>query len=132
MVDKTVIDFRTNPKHKVEIRYTITNAEGKLEQKVEEMGSIYQGIYSKEIIMFYNEQVDYSIVEYSDEIPEGKVVDNLSIRISQKNIYNDETRFGMINSMMVCQDLGKKNEMREIMQTYELGKIAGKELFKLL
>lgn len=132
MVDKTVIDFRTNPKHKVEIRYTITNAEGKLEQKVEEMGSIYQGIYSKEIIMFYNEQIDYSIVEYSDEIPEGKVVDNLSIRISQKNIYNDETRFGMINSMMVCQDLGKKNEMREIMQTYELGKIAGKELFKLL
>ena len=132
MIDKTVIDFRTNPKHRVEIKYTITTDEGKLEPIVEEMGSIYQGIYSKEIIIFYNEMVDYSIIKYSDEIPEGKVVDNYSVRISEKNIYNDETRFGMINSMMVCKDLGKEKEMREIMQTYELGKVAGKELFQLL
>ena len=51
--------------------------------------------------MFYGEQINYSIREYSEEAPNGKVVDNYSVRISKKDIYNDETRFGMINSMMV-------------------------------
>ncbi len=132
MVDKTVIDFRTNPNHKVEIKYTITTPEGKLEPVVEEMGSIYQGVFTKEIIMFYGEQINYSIREYSEEAPNGKVVDNYSVRISKKDIYNDETRFGMINSMMVCKELGKDAECKEIMQTYELDKVAGKESFKLL
>ena len=132
MVDKTVIDFRTNPNHKVEIKYTITTPEGKLDPVIEEMGSIYQGVFTKEIIMFYGEQINYSIREYSEEAPNGKVVDNYSVRISKKDIYNDETRFGMINSMMVCKELGKDKECKEIMQTYELDKVAGKELFKLL
>ena len=42
------------------------------------MGSIYPGIFSKEVIMFYGEEIDYSIKEYSNEYPEGKVVDNYS------------------------------------------------------
>ena len=33
----------------------------------EEMGSIYPGIFSKEVIMFYGEEIDYSIKEYSNE-----------------------------------------------------------------
>ena len=32
--------------------------------------------------MFYGEEIDYSIKEYSDEDPDGKVVDNYSVRIT--------------------------------------------------
>lgn len=132
LVDKTIIDFRTNPKHRVDITYEIKTTEGKTKQVTEEMGSIYQGIFTKEIIMFYGEEIDYSITEYSDEIPHGKVVDNYSVRITEKNVYNDESRFGLINGMMICKSLGRDEAAREMMQSYELCKQAGKELFKLL
>lgn len=132
LVDKTIIDFRTNPKHRVDITYSIKTPEGRTKKVTEEMGSIYQGIFTKEVIMFYGEEIDYSITEYSDEFPLGKVVDNYSVRITEKNTYNDESRFGMINGMMICRALGREDAAREIMQSYALGKEAGKELFKLL
>ena len=132
LVDKTIIDFRTNPKHRVDITYSIKTPEGRTKKVTEEMGSIYQGIFTKEIIMFYGEEIDYSIKEYSDEDPDGKVVDNYSVRITEKNIYNDESRFGMINGMMICRALGREDAAREIMQSYALCKEAGKEIFKLL
>ena len=132
LVDKTIIDFRTNPKHRVDITYEIKTPEEKTKKVTEEMGSIYKGIFTKEIIMFYGEEIDYSITEYSDEYPQGKVVDNYSVRISEKNIYNDESRFGLINGMMICKALGRNEAAREMMQSYELCKEAGKELFKLL
>lgn len=54
------------------------------------------------------------------------------MRITEKNIYNDETRFGMINGMMICRALGREDAAREIMHSYALCKEAGKEIFKLL
>lgn len=132
LVDKTIIDFRTNPKHKVDISYAIKTPEGYTKRITEEMGSIYPGVFTKEVIMFYGEEISYSITEYSDENPEGKVVDNYSVKITEKNIYNDETRFGMVNGMMICKDLGRDEAAREMMQSYELYKVIGKESFKLL
>ena len=82
--------------------------------------------------MLYGEEIDYSIKEYSNEYPEGKVVDNYSVRISEKNAYNDESRFGIINSMMICKALGEDDAARDMMQTYELCKEAGRKLFRLL
>ncbi len=132
MIDKTVIDFRTNPRHHVDITYRIKTEEGFTKTVTEEMGSVYQGIFSKEIIMFYGEEIHYSIKEYSDEFPEGKIVDNYSVKITDKNTYNDETRFGMINGMMICRQLERDEAAREIMQSYELDRVAGQKLFKLL
>lgn len=132
MADKTIIDFRTNPKHRVEISYTIHTPEGHTIEVSEEMGSVYQGIFTKEIVLFYGEEIDYSITEFSDELPEGKVVDHYSVKISEKDAYNDETRFGMINTMMICKDLGRDKECTEMMQNYELDRIAGQKAFKLL
>jgi hypothetical protein len=116
----------------VNITYRIQNSFGKSKEITEEMKSIYQGIFTKNIIMFYGEKIDYSITEYSDEFPYGKVVDNSSIRITEKNTYNDESRFGMINGMMICKDVGRDDAAREMMQSYELYKDAGRKVFKLL
>ena len=49
-----------------------------------------------------------------------------------KNAYNDESRFGIINSMMICKALGEDDAARDMMQTYELCKEAGRKLFRLL
>ena len=132
LVDKTIIDYRTNPKHRVDITYEIITQEGNTSRVTEEMRSIYPGIFTKEVIMFFGEKIDYSITEYSDDFPHGKVVERSSVRITEKNVYNDESRFGMINGMMICKDVGRDGAAREIMQSYELCKEAGKKIFKLL
>ena len=132
LADKTIVDFRTNPKHRLDITYEIKTADGKTKKVTEEMGSLYPGIFTKEVIMFYGEEIDYSITEYSVECPQGKVVDNYSVRISEKNAYNDESRFGMINGIMICKDVGRDDAARDIMKNYELCKRSGRELFKLL
>lgn len=132
LIDKTIIDYRTNPKHRVNIVYTINKNGGEQVENTEEMNSIYPGIFTKNIIMFYGEKITYKILEYSDEYPYGKEVATDSICISEKNTYNDESRFGMINSMMICRKIGREDAAREMMQSYQLCKEAGREIFKLL
>lgn len=132
LVDKTIIDYRTNPKHRVNITYSIKKSDGQTKEYTEEMTSIYQGIFTKNIILFYGEEVNYNITEYSDEYPYGKKVENSSIKITEKNAYNDESRFGMINGMMICKDIGRDDAAREMMQSYQLCKTAGQNIFKLL
>ena len=132
LIDKTIIDYRTNPKHRVNIVYTINKNGGEQVENTEEMNSFYPGIFTKNIIMFYGEKITYKILEYSDEYPYGKEVATDSICISEKNTYNDESRFGMINSMMICRKIGREDAAREMMQSYQLCKEAGREIFKLL
>ena len=67
-------------------------------------------------------------MEYSDEYPYGKEVATDSICISEKNTYNDESRFGMINSMMICRKIGREDAAREMMQSYQLCKEAGRNI----
>ena len=59
-------------------------------------------------------------------------MERFSVRITEKNVYNDESRFGMINGMMICKEVGRDGAAREIMHSYELCKEAGKKIFKLL
>ena len=132
LVDKTIIDYRTNPKHRVEITYEIFTDDGNTKEFTEEMGSIYPGVFTKEVIMFYGEEISYAIREFGDDDLEGKVVSNLSVKITEKDIYNEANRFGMINGMMIAKSMEDHDLAREKMQNYELCKVAGKELFRLL
>ena len=57
LIDKTIIDYRTNPKHRVNIVYTINKNGGEQVENTEEMNSIYPGIFTKNIIMFYGKKL---------------------------------------------------------------------------
>lgn len=130
VIDKTVIDYRTNPKHKVYITYKIRSQRGETKEKTEEMRSVYAGIFTKDLIMFYGEELEYFIEEITpyDSIETKKQV----MKISRKDMYNDESRFGMLNSMMICKDLGRDGDARQLMESYELNTEVSDKLFKLL
>lgn len=70
--------------------------------------------------MFYGEKITYKILEYSDEYPYGKEVATDSICISEKNTYNDESRFGMINSMMICRKIGREDSSKRNGAVYSI------------
>ena len=124
IVDKTIIDYRTNPKNKVYITYKIKSITGETKEKTEEMRSVYSGIFTKDVIMFFGEEIEY----YFEEISETDSIETkkYTMKINQKDIFNDEGRFGMLNGMMICKELHRDKDARELMETYELQKVTKK------
>ena len=96
-------DYRTNPKNKVYITYKIKSITGETKEKTEEMRSVYSGIFTKDVIMFFGEEIEY----YFEEISETDSIETkkYTMKINQKDIFNDEGRFGMLNGMMICKEL---------------------------
>ena len=88
-MDKTIIDYRTNPKNKVYITYKIKSITGETKEKTEEMRSVYSGIFTKDVIMFFGEEIEY----YFEEISETDSIETkkYTMKINQKDIFNDET-----------------------------------------
>ena len=80
--------------------------------------------------MFIQEEIEY----YFEEISETDSIETkkYTMKINQKDIFNDEGRFGMLNGMMICKELHRDKDARELMETYELHTDASEQLFKLL
>lgn len=131
ILDKTIIDYRTNPKNKVYIMYTVYDEEGKAGKLyTEEMSSVYPGIFVKQLTMFYGEKVVYTIVDKNmDDIAHSS---ERSIELTRKDIYNDENKFGQINGMLISDEIGRQDALDELMKNYEFNRQASEELFKLL
>lgn len=131
ILDKTIIDYRTNPKNKVYIMYTVYDEEGNAGKSyTEEMSSVYPGIFVKQLTMFYGEKVVYTIVDKDyEEITHSS---EKSICLTRKDIYNDENKFGQINGMLISDEVGRQDALDELMKNYEFNRQASEELFKLL
>lgn len=131
ILDKTVIDYRTNPKNKVYIMYTVYDEDGNAGKSyTEEMSSVYPGIFVKQLTMFYGEKVVYTIVDKDNE--DITHSSEKSISLMRKDIYNDDNKFGQINGMLISDEIGRQDALEELMKNYEFNRQASEELFKLL
>lgn len=87
-------------------------------------------IYKRCNYVHFGEEIEY----YFEEISETDSIETkkYTMKINQKDIFNDEGRFGMLNGMMICKELHRDKDARELMETYELHTDASEQLFKLL
>jgi hypothetical protein len=131
IMDKTIIDYRTNPKNKVFIMYSIHDKEGNVGKTItEEMRSVFPGIFLKQLTMFYGDKVVYTIIDRNnDEITHTS---EKSIYLNNKEDYNTDNKFGQINGMLICDELGREDALVEMMKNYEFNKAASEQLFKIL
>ena len=116
VTDKTIIDYRTLPDSKVHISYTLGNKDEESRLIVEELNSVMPGIYTKEFTLFYGDKLDYYINEVSKE--EDKTTDRHTIRVVDASIYKDNSRFSMINNIMIAKENNDKDKETEIMKEY--------------
>ena len=84
--------------------------------KKEEMRNMYGGIYTKEFILFFGENLQYYITERNGE--KEKLTESNSVSIADVISDNDETRFDMLNDMMVAQTLQEEDSMLKLMSKY--------------
>ena len=128
LYDKTFLEFRTDPKKRVRLHFALSEAPE--EYVTEELQNMYGGIFVRQFVLFFGESVQYYITE-EDEGTE-KVV--LSDEIVSSDVFGEqkETRFDLLNEMMLHSTLKEETELLRSIKNYEAKKQAVRRNFKPL
>lgn len=118
--DKTVVEYRTNPKKRVFIHYVLEDSQfNENPYYVAEMTDICYGVFTYSFVLFYGENVQYYITEeWEDEVT---VTESRNLTIDQVEFSNDSTHYGIINDMLVCREMHEEKTFEAMAQDY-LGK----------
>lgn len=118
IVDKTIVEYHASSDSKVYIHYQLET--GNLEKKeysVSKMDNIFNSIFVKDFILFYGEKIKYYITEEIDG--EVKVTESKNLVSEEDGLTAKNTRFGMLNDMMVCQDMKDESTLKDLTMQYE-------------
>ncbi len=130
MADKFIVEYKTTPDNRVFIHYIVEK--GDLEKQsytVKEMREICQGVYTFEYVMFYGETFKYYI---SEEGFEEKIVsESKNIFIGEEESIKDDTRYGMLNSMMLCREMGEDTTLEELAADFYAAIKLNEEMFEI-
>ena len=109
LMDRSIIEYRTDPQARVMLTYTLENREDDPSAvHTEMMQNVYEGIFEKDFTLFYGEKMVYTIWEEQD----GKKIKSEPQTLLPKQSTGKEkamdSRYGMINEM--CRALAEQNE----------------------
>lgn len=110
------IEYRTNPKSRVVLHYILADADDGDVYRTEEMRNMYGGIFSKEFMLFFGERLQYYVTEERG----GREMLTLSDSVSIEETVNDGTdsRYNILNAMVVAKTLQDDATLMELMQEY--------------
>lgn len=115
--DKTILEYRTEPGNKVSLHYSLdTEEEEELEYQTEKMEHIYEGIYGKQMILFYGDKLQY----YISEEEEGTcgLTESDAIKVNRWNSTYGDSRYDMLNDMCVSVEMQDEHTLAELMEHY--------------
>lgn len=89
---------------------------------------MYQGIYSKEFVLFYGEMLTY----YFQAEKDGKTytTEPRTITVTEVDASGD-TKYQMLNQMLAVKKLGKEDELRNILKKYLEREAVIQQLFRI-
>lgn len=112
--DKVFLEYRANPRKHVVLHYS--RDEDGQNFVAEDMQDVYYGIFVKPFVMFFGEMVQY----YISEEYKGEVSVSKSNRIMNHDVYGekDESRYNLINQMLISATLQDDNTLYRNMKQY--------------
>lgn len=136
LANKYFVEYKTNPKHKVTIYYLIedevsSNERGTKESIYQEevMKDMFYGIFVKDFTLFYNERLQYYIIEENEETK--NITESFNITLDQQ--WNEEdNKYNMINLMLMTLEMKDEKTLFEMMERYIEKEFVLEELFHLL
>ena len=130
--DKTIIEYSANPQSRVILHYVLEGGQDDDEDIYikEEMRNMYGGIFSKEFILFFGENLQYYITEVAGE--KEKLTESNSVSISDVVADNDETRFDLLNDMVVSQTLKDEDTLLKLMDKYVKTDYLAEQIFTVM
>ena len=114
--DKTIVEYRTDPAARVLLHYIIEGDEEDENYHTEEMRDMYGGVFSKEFILFFGENLQYYITEEAGGREELTFSDSISI--SDAVAEGRESRYAMLNDMVVSKTLQDDDTLIQLMEEY--------------
>lgn len=125
LYDKTFIEYHGRPRSRVIISYKRNHYSPVSEDMVE----MYDGIFVKQVVMFFGDTIDYEIM--------GDDVDNLPVAkdsITFHEACNDEedSRYALLNRMESYYIYGDKERLKHDMMNYHGLDIVTRELFTII
>ena len=128
LYDKAFLQYESTPGAHVVLHYS-RDEDGE-EFNSEDMVEMYDGIYVKTFVIFFDELIRYYITEEHDNSIEVKE----SNRLTCNNIPgdNDHSRYNLINEMIISDTLSDETTLKSNIDEYKRLDAATKQLFKLI
>ncbi len=129
-LDKTIIEYRTNPSYRVMLHYILENGQEEDENyHTEEMRNMFGGVFTREFILFFGENLQYYITEEQNGKEVLTASDSLSV--SDTSDARVESRYTMLNDMVVSRTVKDDNTLLDIMREYVEADAFAHRVFKL-
>lgn len=131
MDDRTIIEYRARPGVKARIHYVMVHENGEADEYTSEyMREVYGGVFFKEFILFFGENLQYYIME-EDENGE-QLTESGNIQKSDIVNGNGGNRYDIINDMIISKTLQDYDTLDNLMDEYFRKDYLNQELFKLV
>ena len=109
LMDRSIIEYRTDPKAIVMLTYTLENQEeGTSVEHTEMLHNVYEGIFEKDFTLFYGEKMVCMIHEEKDGKKTQSGPFTLLPRTEVPEDNDMQSRYGMLNEM--CRAFVQKKE----------------------
>ncbi|MCR5673216.1 MAG: DUF5717 family protein, partial [Lachnospiraceae bacterium] len=129
-LDKTIIEYRTDPNYRVMLHYILENGQEEDESyHTEEMRNMFGGVFTREFILFFGENLQYYITEEQNGKEVLTASDSLSV--SDTSDSRVESRYTMLNDMVVSRTVKDENTLLDIMREYVEADAFAHRVFKL-
>ncbi|MCR4745382.1 MAG: DUF5717 family protein [Lachnospiraceae bacterium] len=115
--DRVFVEYHTDPKKQPLLHYRITdemNSEGVF--RSEQMKTVIDGVYIRNFVLFYGERLQYYITEENDG--EGELVLSRTVEAAEIEDVGSDSRFKMINSLILSYSLGDEKSTENLMNLY--------------
>lgn len=130
MADKTIIEYRAEPHTKVCIHYVLLHENGESDEySAEYMREVYAGVFFKEFILFFGENLQYYITEErggDEQLTESGTLQKSDIRGNEA-----ESRYHLVNDIVISKTLEDFDTMDHLLEEYYRKEFLNGRLFEL-
>ena len=117
LADKTFVSYKTQPKSRVVIHYLKNDdSEEKAGYSREEMKEVYFGVYVKDFVLFYGEELQYYITEEQEN--QEQLTESGILQKEENREFSKDSRYQMINEMAIGENLQDYDTMCQILEEY--------------
>lgn len=128
ILDKTTIEYRTEPGGKVIINYYIDKGNFEHKEYVsDEMKQVFPGMYIKSFTVFYGEKINYSITKVTGD--ETLIDESAEHILDDRGVETNASRYGRLNDILVCRDLKEESIVSSLSMEYYVDNEMVKKLF---
>ena len=128
--DKTIVEYHTKAGVRARIHYVMMQENGQAEDYLSEyMQEVYSGVFFKEFVLFFGENIQYYIMEESES--GEQLTESGSLQKSDIMNDNPDSKYEIINDMMISMTLQDDDTLDHLIEEYYRREYLDHRLFTL-